>query len=211
MCTRHCALGLHGKRRCWWSFTMIQGVGSIRWFRPTSTCQTTGQNQMFCEPLVVPSPDGDPGCLAHILLPGARAPCNVNISSKCGSSAPFDFKRLGQRSAAMLISPLVRKGAVHQHPKCSSRYKQRPFDGVCSDGGKSSGGRDEGLCSSDGPTHACGCGLWVVACDLGVVESRQLRSETCGNAGWVCDEASSIPGLGKCWGTMAMNCTCTAG
>lgn len=75
----------------------------------------------------------------HVDVPNDRAPCNVNVSSKCGSSAPFDFKRLGQRSAAMLISPLVRKGAVHQHPSCSSKYKDGPFDGVCADGGKSAG------------------------------------------------------------------------
>ena len=54
-----------------------------------------------------------------------------------------DFRRLGQRSAAMLISPLVGKGAVHQHPSCSSRFKAAPFDGDCTDGGKSAGS-DEG-------------------------------------------------------------------
>ena len=54
-----------------------------------------------------------------------------------------DFRRLGQRSAAMLISPLVGKGAVHQHPSCSSRFKAGPFDGDCTDGGKSAGS-DEG-------------------------------------------------------------------
>eukprot|EP01052_Picozoa_sp_SAG31_P036593 SAG31_NODE_4595_length_3106_cov_4.715996_1_plen_422_part_00 len=39
----------------------------------------------------------------------------------------------------MLISPLVQKGAVHQHPRCSSRHKEGPFDGVCRDGGRSAG------------------------------------------------------------------------
>ena len=52
----------------------------------------------------------------HVDVPNDGAPCNVNVSSKCGASEPFDFKRLGQRSAAMLISPLVGKSAVHQHP-----------------------------------------------------------------------------------------------
>merc|ERR1712151_102766 len=35
----------------------------------------------------------------------------------CGIDLPFDFRRLGLRSAAMLISPLVAKGSVFQEPK----------------------------------------------------------------------------------------------
>ena len=80
----------------------------------------------------------------HVDVPNDGAPCNVNTSSKCGTSEPFDFRRLGQRSAAMLISPLVGRGAVHQHPSCSSRFKAGPFDGDCTDGGKSVGSDDGG-------------------------------------------------------------------
>jgi hypothetical protein len=76
--------------------------------------------------------------------PNDEAPCNVNLTSKCGDEAAFDFRRLGQRSAAMLISPLVPKGAVLQHPSCSAEFRRQGDQvGVgaagCADGGKSRG------------------------------------------------------------------------
>ena len=77
--------------------------------------------------------------------PNDEAPCNVNLTSKCGNEAPFDFRRLGQRSAAMLISPLVPKGAVLQHPSCSAEFRRQGGDQVglgaagCADGGASQG------------------------------------------------------------------------
>ena len=53
-------------------------------------------------------------------VPNDEAPCNVNISSNCAGRGAFDFKRLGQRSAAMLISPWVEKAGIIQEPKCSA-------------------------------------------------------------------------------------------
>ena len=56
---------------------------------------------------VVPPYDG---------VPADEAPCNLH--GKCGKlQIPFDFRRLGLRTAAMLISPLVREGAIFQEPK----------------------------------------------------------------------------------------------
>ena len=49
-------------------------------------------------------------------VPADDAPCNVRGKCK-GDIFPFDFRRLGLRSAAMLISPLVAKGSVFQEPK----------------------------------------------------------------------------------------------
>ena len=50
-------------------------------------------------------------------VPADDHPCNVRNDSmpKCGGA--FDFRRLGLRSAAMLIGPMVPKGAVFQEPK----------------------------------------------------------------------------------------------
>jgi phospholipase C len=72
-------------------------------------------------------------------VPNDEAPCNANITSNanvtkegavtnCTGFTPsgglpvgaFDFQRLGLRAAAMLISPLVAKGAVFQEPSCSA-------------------------------------------------------------------------------------------
>ena len=56
----------------------------------------------------------------HEGVPNDEAPCNVNITSKCqGESGnkqndAFDFKRLGLRAPALLISPWVARGAVFQ-------------------------------------------------------------------------------------------------
>ena len=47
-------------------------------------------------------------------VPADEAPCHVQ--SHCGTDLPFDFRRLGLRAAAMLISPLVPRGAVFQEP-----------------------------------------------------------------------------------------------
>ena len=63
----------------------------------------------------------------HEGVPNDEAPCNVNVSSKCqGESGnkqndEFDFKRLGLRAPALLISPWVPKGGVAQEPRCSAR------------------------------------------------------------------------------------------
>ena len=48
-------------------------------------------------------------------VPADEAPCHVR--DHCGTTGPFDFRRLGLRTAAMLISPLVPKGAVFQEPR----------------------------------------------------------------------------------------------
>ena len=68
-------------------------------------------------------------------VPNDGAPCNLNVSAKCqGESGnkqndAFDFKRLGLRTPALLISPWVRKGDVFQEPKCSAEDQQD--DGRC--------------------------------------------------------------------------------
>lgn len=46
-------------------------------------------------------------------VPADNAPCSVNIT-QCLD--PFDFKRLGLRSTALLASPLIPKGTVFQEP-----------------------------------------------------------------------------------------------
>lgn len=48
-------------------------------------------------------------------VPADESPCH--LQNVCGLDWPFDFRRLGLRSAAMLISPWVEKGAVFQEPK----------------------------------------------------------------------------------------------
>lgn len=49
-------------------------------------------------------------------VPNDEAPCHV--LDKCASSfAKFDFRRLGLRTSAMLISPWVARGTVFQEPK----------------------------------------------------------------------------------------------
>ena len=56
---------------------------------------------------VVPPFEGVAADEAPCIVPGAHASCGP----------AFDFKRLGLRSSAMLISPLVPKGAVFQEPQ----------------------------------------------------------------------------------------------
>jgi phospholipase C len=69
-------------------------------------------------------------------VPNDEAPCNVNITSKCqGESGnkqndAFDFKRLGLRAPALLISPWVQRGAVFQEPACSAAQHR---NGSCPD------------------------------------------------------------------------------
>lgn len=51
-------------------------------------------------------------------VPADESPCTLPLESRsdaCGP--PFDFRRLGLRSTAMLISPLVEKATVFQEPK----------------------------------------------------------------------------------------------
>uniref|UniRef100_A0A7S2GIL3 Phospholipase C n=1 Tax=Haptolina brevifila TaxID=156173 RepID=A0A7S2GIL3_9EUKA len=48
-------------------------------------------------------------------VPADDAPCH--LQDHCGLQPPFDFRRLGLRTAGMLISPLVPKGAVFQEPR----------------------------------------------------------------------------------------------
>ena len=87
----------------------------------------------------------------HIDVPNDGAPCNVarsapylqNLSSKCGAAGRwakttgFDFRRLGARAAAMILSPWVPRGGVLQHPQCSAEFKTA--NGSCADGGRSRG------------------------------------------------------------------------
>jgi phospholipase C len=51
-------------------------------------------------------------------VPADEAPCNVPKApgSDVGCSG-FDFRRLGLRSTAMVISPWVKKGAIVQEPQ----------------------------------------------------------------------------------------------
>lgn len=59
-------------------------------------------------------------------VPNDDAPCHVQ--DQCGSSRKkFDFRRLGLRSAAMLISPWVAKGAVFQEPQAGP-FNTSQFD-----------------------------------------------------------------------------------
>jgi len=54
-------------------------------------------------------------------VPADESPCKLpGVHPKCGE--PFDFRRLGLRTSAMLISPWVAKGTVFQEPK------QGPFN-----------------------------------------------------------------------------------
>ena len=65
-------------------------------------------------PLFPPSSHSSPHVNGSIKgVPADDAPCNVQGKCK-GDIIKFDFRRLGLRSAAMLISPLVAKGAVFQ-------------------------------------------------------------------------------------------------
>ena len=48
-------------------------------------------------------------------VPADDAPCH--LQDRCGLAPAFDFRRLGLRTAGMLISPLVAKGAVFQEPQ----------------------------------------------------------------------------------------------
>ena len=64
--------------------------------------------------------DDDGGYYDHVVppfegVPSDDAPCH--ITDQCEGSQKFDFRRLGLRSTAMLISPLVPKGAVFQEPR----------------------------------------------------------------------------------------------
>ena len=49
-------------------------------------------------------------------VPNDDAPCHIRDTCD-GSAAKFDFRRLGLRTTALLISPWVRKGEVFQEPK----------------------------------------------------------------------------------------------
>lgn len=52
----------------------------------------------------------------HEGVPADESPCIVpGVHSKCGH--PFDFRRLGLRSTALLISPWVGRGVVFQEPQ----------------------------------------------------------------------------------------------
>eukprot|EP00932_Pfiesteria_piscicida_P013508 SRR837773.25083.p1 GENE.SRR837773.25083~~SRR837773.25083.p1 ORF type:complete len:242 (-),score=52.74 SRR837773.25083:51-752(-) len=48
-------------------------------------------------------------------VPADDAPCH--LVDKCGTDQAFDFRRLGLRSSAMLISPWVANASVFQEPK----------------------------------------------------------------------------------------------
>ena len=51
-------------------------------------------------------------------VPADESPCHVagtRNTTACGPA--FDFRRLGLRSGAMLISPLVERGSVFQEPR----------------------------------------------------------------------------------------------
>ena len=48
-------------------------------------------------------------------VPNDDAPCHVRDT--CNGGQQFDFRRLGLRTTALLISPWVRKGEVFQEPK----------------------------------------------------------------------------------------------
>ena len=50
-------------------------------------------------------------------VPADESPCNVPGGRKPACGEPFDFRRLGLRTTAMLISPWVAKGVVFQEPK----------------------------------------------------------------------------------------------
>lgn len=51
----------------------------------------------------------------HEGVPADESPCHVpGVHPKCGR--PFDFRRLGLRTSAMLVSPWVAKGTVFQEP-----------------------------------------------------------------------------------------------
>ena len=65
-------------------------------------------------------------------VPNDGSPCNLgalrnaNKTSHCNLGEPFDFRRLGLRAAAMLISPWVAKGAVFQEPR--TKYPTSQFE-----------------------------------------------------------------------------------
>ena len=69
-------------------------------------------------------------------VPNDESPCNLHEPqsgkpTQCSkTSRPFDFRRLGLRSTAMLISPWVAKGAVFQEPKgptANSQWEHSSF------------------------------------------------------------------------------------
>jgi hypothetical protein len=67
-------------------------------------------------------------------VPNDEAPCNLrdhpgNSNMSCAGSlkqgvGPFDFRRLGLRAAAMLISPWVAKGSFIQEPRGKGNTSQ---------------------------------------------------------------------------------------
>jgi len=62
-------------------------------------------------------------------VPADESPCHVpGIHPKCGQV--FDFRRLGLRSTAMLMSPWVARGAVFQEPKGPSNTSQFELSSV---------------------------------------------------------------------------------
>ena len=70
----------------------------------------------------MPDDDGG-GYYDHIVppfegVPADESPCHVagqRNTTSCGP--PFDFRRLGLRAGAMLISPWIEKGSVFQEPR----------------------------------------------------------------------------------------------
>jgi len=70
--------------------------------------------------LLVVAYDDAGGYYDHVVppfegVPADDAPCHLH--DRCGLRPAFDFRRLGLRTAGMLISPLVPAGAVFQEPK----------------------------------------------------------------------------------------------
>ena len=59
-------------------------------------------------------------------VPNDEADCHI----KPGCPTPFDFRRLGSRLAALLISPWVDKGSVFQEPKGKSNSSQFELSSV---------------------------------------------------------------------------------
>ena len=63
-------------------------------------------------------------------VPADNAPCH--LQDHCGAEPPFDFRRLGLRTAGMLISPLVGEGAVFQEPRGPKPTSQFELTSVAS-------------------------------------------------------------------------------
>ena len=65
-------------------------------------------------------------------VPNDGAPCNIWKGANESGCGGFDFRRLGTRSTAMVISPLIKAGRIIQEPKCSAdqtvEYLLRPIN-----------------------------------------------------------------------------------